>query len=62
MRKYNVHSTTNKNVVVMATTYNSIDNIWNNGMENGFALYEGKRGLKHIFQLDGYIVIEKYAK
>ena len=31
------------------------------GLENGFPLYSGKRGQKHIFDLIGYEVIEKYC-
>ncbi|WP_240416558.1 hypothetical protein [Paenibacillus periandrae] len=32
------------------------------GLENGFPLYRGNRGSKHIFQLQGYEVIEKYLE
>ena len=31
------------------------------GIENGFPLYRGNRGQKHIFDLIGYEVIEKYC-
>ncbi|MFC0903807.1 hypothetical protein ACFHWD_03765 [Clostridium sp. MT-14] len=31
------------------------------GIENGYAWYRGTRGDKHIFNLDGYEVIEKYC-
>lgn len=31
------------------------------GLENGFPLYRWKRGQKHIFDLIGYEVIEKYC-
>jgi hypothetical protein len=30
------------------------------GLENGFPLYRGRGGQKHIFDLVGYEVIEKY--
>ncbi len=32
------------------------------GIENGFPWYRGLGGSKHIFQLDGYEVLEKYCK
>ncbi len=32
------------------------------GIENGFPVYRGKRGRKHIFDLVGYEVLEKYLK
>lgn len=31
------------------------------GIENGCAWYRGTRGSKHIFNLNGYKVIEKYC-
>lgn len=31
------------------------------GIENGFPLYRGNKGSKHIFDLQGYTVIEKYC-
>lgn len=30
------------------------------GIENGFPLYRGRGGQKHIFDLVGYEIIEKY--
>ncbi len=32
------------------------------GMENGFPTYRTGGGMKHIFQLDGYEIIEKYIR
>lgn len=32
------------------------------GLENGFPSYRGNRGSKHIFDLHGYKVIEKYIE
>lgn len=32
------------------------------GIENGCAWYRGRGGSKHIFNLDGYEVIEQYCK
>lgn len=32
------------------------------GIENGSAVYRGNGGSKHIFELNGYEVIEKYIK
>lgn len=32
------------------------------GLENGHPLYNGVRGSTHIFDLQGYKVIEKYLK
>lgn len=32
------------------------------GIENGHPWYRGQGGQKHIFQLDGYEIIEKYIR
>jgi hypothetical protein len=31
-------------------------------IENGFAVYRGKRGSKHIFDARGYEVVQQYCK
>lgn len=30
------------------------------GMENGYPIYRTASGQKHIFQIDGYEIVEKY--